>query len=146
MTMRSENLGSKDAAAASVSEARSPDLFTVMVVEDHADARELLEFALRGAGRCVFGAASGEEALELLAARRVDAAIVDIGLPHMDGFEVARRARERFGSGLLFLALTGYGQPEDRRAALEAGFDDHFNKPTDLSALGALLTSRDYAR
>jgi len=66
-------------------------------------------------------------------------ALVDIGLPDMDGYEVARELRRRFDSQLTLIALTGYGQPDDRRKALEAGFDLHLVKPVDPQQLFDLL-------
>jgi CheY-like chemotaxis protein len=65
--------------------------------------------------------------------------VVDIGLPLLDGYEVARRLREALGSGILLIALTGYGQPEDRQRAFAAGFDHHFTKPANPNELVRLL-------
>ena len=66
-------------------------------------------------------------------------ALVDIGLPRIDGYEVARRMREALGTDILLLALTGYGQPEDRARAAAAGFDLHLTKPVELATLELLL-------
>ncbi|MDZ7617788.1 MAG: response regulator, partial [Patescibacteria group bacterium] len=72
-----------------------------------------------------------------------DVALIDIGLPQIDGFELARRIRSRPAfNGTLLAALTGYGQPEDRRRALEAGFDVHLVKPLDFPQFFALLSER----
>src|SRR5206468_129052 len=95
----------------------------VLIVEDQADSREIMRIALESAGHVVFEAADGVAALE--AARRFmpDAAFVDIGLPIVDGYEVARRIRAMpNGLAMLLVAVTGYGQPEDRRRAEAAGF------------------------
>jgi two-component system CheB/CheR fusion protein len=73
---------------------------------------------------------------------RPAAAVVDIGLPVLDGYEVARRLREAFDGLIVLIALTGYGQPEDRSRALAAGFDHHLTKPADPGHLGPLRASR----
>jgi CheY-like chemotaxis protein len=79
-------------------------------------------------------------ALRAAEARPPQVALLDIGLPGMDGYELARRLRARYGPGTAVLvALTGWGQEEDRRRAQEAGFDHHLVKPVDLSDLRALL-------
>ena len=68
-----------------------------------------------------------------------EVALVDIGLPGFDGYEVARRLRDQLGKGIRLVALTGYGQPEDRDRARQAGFDDHLVKPVDPTQLNRLL-------
>jgi CheY-like chemotaxis protein len=72
-------------------------------------------------------------------AERPDVALVDIGLPGFDGLEMARRVRHAVGASIHLVALTGYGQPDDRRLALEAGFDAHLVKPVDPPALLAAI-------
>jgi len=112
----------------------------VLIVEDNDDNRESLVLLLEQLGHVPMAAADGPEALQRLTAGECDLAIVDIGLPQMDGYEVARRVRETGrGSGLYLVALTGYGQPEDRERARAAGFDDHVTKPVDLEVLERLL-------
>ncbi len=112
----------------------------VLVVEDGADAREALRLLLECSGHRVEVAADGRRGIELALAGRPDVALVDIGLPGVDGYEVARRVRaEPAGKGIRLIALTGYGQPEDVRRALEAGFDAHLTKPVDPDALAAVL-------
>ncbi len=92
------------------------------------------------AGHEVIEAEDGPGAIEMLAAGQPDVALVDLGLPGFDGFEVARRAREQdSGRALSLVALTGYGQTEDRRRALDAGFDRHLTKPVDPGVLLDLL-------
>ena len=86
-------------------------------------------------------AAEGIQALEIVRAKDPDVALVDIGLPGIDGYEVARRARAADGKRPLLIALTGYGQPEDRRRASEAGFDSLLVKPVDPAALSDLLAT-----
>jgi CheY-like chemotaxis protein len=111
----------------------------VLIVEDSADIRESLQELLEGLGHRVEAAADGEQALVRALAQRPDVALVDIGLPRIDGYEVARRMREALGTDVLLLALTGYGQPEDRARAAEAGFDLHLTKPVELDTLELLL-------
>jgi CheY-like chemotaxis protein len=114
---------------------------SIMIVEDNADARDALRLLLELDGHTVEAAADGAEALELATARDPDIALVDIGLPGIDGYEVARRLRQGHGKRPLLIALTGYGQPEDRRRATEAGFDALLVKPVDPTALSDLLVT-----
>ncbi|HET7342230.1 MAG TPA: response regulator [Methylomirabilota bacterium] len=114
---------------------------SILIVEDNADAREALRMLLELDGHAVEAAAEGVEALEIARAKDLDIALVDIGLPGIDGYEVARRVRARDRRRPLLIALTGYGQPEDRRRATEAGFDSLLVKPVDPSALSDLLAT-----
>ncbi len=115
----------------------------VLVIEDNADARETLTVALALAGHQVHDAADGVEGMALAAAVTPDVVLIDIGLPGLDGYEVARRLRARpEGRTALLVALTGYGREEDRRRAEEAGFDAHLVKPADPARLLALLAGR----
>ena len=113
----------------------------ILIIEDNADAAATLRSLLQLAGHRVRVARDGQEGLEALKARRADVALIDLGLPRIDGYEVARRAREMLEGQPrpLLIAVTGYGLPEDRRRTLEAGFDAHLVKPVDLAALRALL-------
>lgn len=113
----------------------------VVLVEDNDDSRETLKLLLQNAGYEVFTAADGEGGLELIRRVRPDTAIVDIGLPSMDGFELARQLRSDGGAGIHLVALTGYGQASDHTAALEAGFDEHVVKPLDPQAIERLMRS-----
>jgi len=116
----------------------------VLVVEDDDDTRGVLCFMLEAEGARVESAATGLAGVET--AERVSPQIVlcDIGLPDIDGMEVARRLRGNTAlSGTRLIALTGYGQAEDVRAAIEAGFDAHVTKPINLDQLMALLAPRD---
>ncbi|HUG36972.1 MAG TPA: ATP-binding protein, partial [Candidatus Limnocylindrales bacterium] len=116
----------------------------VLIVEDNADAREALRLMLVLTGHEVEEAADGPTALEKLAAYRPDVALIDVGLPRLDGYQVARLARQRDETRDLFLvALTGYGQEEDRRRALDAGFDRHLTKPMDFDALNDLMRAAE---
>jgi len=120
----------------------APRPLTILVVEDNADARATLEMLLEMEGHRVTGAENGAEALSR-AAGPLDVALIDIGLPDVDGYEVARRLRETpHGKAAYLVALTGYGQPEDRQRAMEAGFDTHLVKPVDPDDLVKLLARR----
>ena len=111
---------------------------TVLVVDDNADARVMLREILREAGHIVYEASDGPSAVEVAQTRRFDVALVDIGLPGLDGYAVARRLRTE-AAGTLLVALTGYGRPEDRERAFAAGFAHHIVKPVDPDALLAIL-------
>lgn len=103
---------------------------TVVVVEDNADSLEMLCSILRLAGAICHSARDGRSALALIDQVSPDVAILDVGLPHLDGLEVARRIRSNpRHSGIRLIALTGYGLPSDRQATAEAGFDHHLVKP-----------------
>jgi signal transduction histidine kinase/ActR/RegA family two-component response regulator len=119
----------------------------VLVVEDNADAREALRWLLESEGHSVRTARSWREAIELTLQSSPDVALVDIGLPEMDGYELARhlRATPR-GAAIRLVALTGYGRPEDRRRAQEAGFEVHLVKPIEPDDLMRLLASELPAR
>jgi CheY-like chemotaxis protein len=114
----------------------------VLLVDDNADALEMLASALGALGYQVETAPDGGAGLELARANPPEVAVLDIGLPVMDGFELARRMREdpRL-AGIRLVALTGYGQASDRQKALEAGFDVHLVKPIDVEALVEALSS-----
>jgi CheY-like chemotaxis protein len=112
----------------------------VLLVEDNEDAREGLRLVLERAGYVVSCAGDGPAAVQAFGSARPEIVLVDIGLPGFDGYEVARRIRsEPAGRDVLLVALTGYGQAEDRRAAENAGFDRHVVKPVEPPDLFALL-------
>ena len=114
---------------------------SILIIEDNADARDALRVLLELDGHAVEAAGDGQEALELARTKDPDIALVDIGLPGIDGYEVARRVRARDARRPVLIALTGYGQPEDRRRATEAGFDEMLVKPVDPAALAELLAT-----
>ena len=115
----------------------------VLVVEDNADAAESLAALLELQGHRVTCAGDGPSALQRVADFRPDVAILDIGLPGMDGYTLARLLRETPEThDCLLVALTGYGQPEDRTRALAAGFDAHLVKPVALAALERVIAER----
>ncbi len=111
----------------------------VLVVEDNEDARATMQLLLEMWGYTVETAADGQEGLDKALARPPAVAIVDIGLPKLDGYEVARQIRARSVGPPRLIAVTGYGQPEDRRQALAAGFDHHLPKPVNAEELAMLL-------
>ena len=112
----------------------------VLVVEDNADSRDVLCALLEREGFECQTAATGAAALERVDEFRPEVVILDLGLPELDGYEVARRIRANpEHAGLRLIALTGYGQAADRRATLQAGFDEHLVKPVHAEALFGVL-------
>ncbi|HSR99510.1 MAG TPA: GAF domain-containing protein [Kofleriaceae bacterium] len=107
----------------------------ILVVDDNEDAASLLGDMLRSIGHDVRVAHQPSQALAMLARFDVEVAILDIGLPEMDGYELAIAMRERLGSTARLIAVTGYGQDQDRARAEQAGFDAHFAKPVSLAQL-----------
>jgi signal transduction histidine kinase/DNA-binding response OmpR family regulator len=118
----------------------------VLVVDDHVDAAESLAQLLRMAGHEVHVAHSASAALEQCAVFEPEVVFLDIGLPGMDGYAVARRIRAEHGPDRpLLVALTGYGQDEDRKRSLDAGFDQHLVKPADPARLATLFATSKLA-
>jgi len=113
----------------------------ILIVEDNPDAGDSLRHLLELAGHRVHLATDGVAGLEALLSRPPEVALIDIGLPRMDGYELVRRARAAFAgrTAPLLVAVTGYGLAEDRDRALAAGFDEHLVKPVDPGALDELL-------
>lgn len=108
----------------------------VLIVEDHGDSRESLRILLEASGHRVDVAQNGFDGLEIALSKRPEIAILDIGIPGMDGYQVAREIRAAdAGKRIYLVALTGYGQPIDRRRALESGFNEHMVKPVDRDRL-----------
>jgi signal transduction histidine kinase len=113
---------------------------TVLLIEDNDDGREMMATMLASYGYQVLQASDGLEGVRIASAQLPDVALVDIGLPGIDGYEVARRLRADAGTrDIRLIALTGYGLAEDQRRVLEAGFDLHLVKPVELPALLAQL-------
>jgi PAS domain S-box-containing protein len=123
----------------------------VLVVDDNRDAATSMAWVLKFDGHMTHVVQSGEEALNAFETFKPDVVLLDIGLPQMDGYEVATRLRQASGGfGPLLIAVTGYGQADDRQRSKAAGFDYHLVKPVDISALLALCAgasngSRDFA-
>jgi PAS domain S-box-containing protein len=115
----------------------------IMVADDNDDAAQSLAMLLRSAGHEVVVANDGAEAVDLAARARPDLAILDIGMPRLDGYEVAAKLRQMpWGRDIGLVALTGWGQEHDKRRAAEAGFDVHVTKPLDPDALERLVETR----
>ena len=113
----------------------------ILLVDDNVDSCELCAIAFRRAGHTATTAHDGQDGLDAAHAGTFDIAVVDIGLPTVDGYEVARRLRSELGARCPYLiALTGYGRVEDRARALEAGFDEHLVKPVDIDRIIQLLS------
>jgi signal transduction histidine kinase/ActR/RegA family two-component response regulator len=112
----------------------------IMVVDDNADAADLLSSLLEGLGNTICVAHDASGALSMIDEFQPDLAVLDIGLPVMDGFELARRLRERPATrAVRLIALSGYAQPSDQRRATDAGFDAHLAKPIEIDALDAVI-------
>jgi signal transduction histidine kinase/ActR/RegA family two-component response regulator len=107
----------------------------VLVVEDNQDAREMLRMMLEIEGHRVHEAEDGPSGVEAARAVRPDVALIDIGLPGFDGYEVARRVRGEQGNSMRLIAVSGYGQAEDRQWSRDAGFDAHLVKPVAAEQL-----------
>lgn len=115
----------------------------VLVVDDYADAAELLAEALSMAGYQVSTVNDGVAAIELAAREPRGAAFVDIGMPGMDGYEVARQLRAQpSGRDMYLVALTGHSGDAEKRRSAEAGFDLHLVKPVDVTSVATLLEKR----
>jgi PAS domain S-box-containing protein len=110
----------------------------ILVIEDNADNREMMRILLETLGHEVHEASDGASGVELAVRLAPDVVLVDIGLPGLDGYEVARRIRAKL-RGVRLIAVSGYGQKEDRRRAFEAGFDDHLLKPVEAERLSSTL-------
>ena len=108
------------------------------MVDDSEDARDSLQLRLEAAGHAVHVAGDGIAGLDAAIGGKPDVAIIDIGMPGIDGYELARDIREQLHRDILLIALTGYGQAEDVRRAMAAGFDAHMVKPADFVELDAL--------
>jgi CheY-like chemotaxis protein/two-component sensor histidine kinase len=112
----------------------------ILVVDDNVDAAQMVAMLLQALGHDVAVEYDPLQALAAVRERRFDSFLLDIGLPGMDGHELARQIRQLPGAGdALFIALTGYGQDQDRQASREAGFHHHFVKPVDIGVLERAL-------
>ena len=124
-----------DGTAAAVAAGRR-----VMIADDNKDAADALGMLLQLAGHDVRVAHGGRAALAIAQTFRPEVALMDIGMPDMDGYEVAKKLRQQpWGGGIRLIALTGWGGEEDQRRALDAGFDQHMTKPVDPAWVESLL-------
>ena len=120
----------------------SPAERRILIVDDNRDSADSLAMLLEITGNKTYMAYDGVEAVEAIEKYRPEVVLLDIGLPKLDGHEVCRRVREQtWGKGILIIALTGWGQDDDRRKSEEAGFNGHLVKPVDYDNLLQLLNS-----
>jgi CheY-like chemotaxis protein len=118
----------------------SESVRSVLVVDDNRDAADSLAMLLQFEGCTVSTAADGAAALDAFDRMQPEIVLLDIGLPDIDGYEVARRIRSRQGPRrTMLIALTGWGQEQDKRLAAQAGFDEHLTKPVNLDLLRMLM-------
>ena len=114
--------------------------YCILIADDNDDALTTLDVLLKLDGHSVHAARDGEQAFELACECRPDVALLDIGMPRLDGYQLARKMRDQeWGKSTLLVAVTGWGQTEDRRRSLEVGFDAHLVKPLDFDQLRKLL-------
>jgi PAS domain S-box-containing protein len=138
LPVSTRQLGRHDAAPSAPDPA--PQRLRVLIAEDNADARDSLQLLIELAGHEVEAAEDGPGALEKIRAVMPDVAVIDIGLPGMDGYAVARAVRQDpVTRSVRLVALTGYGQADDKKRALDAGFDVHVAKPVDPEKLAGFL-------
>jgi CheY-like chemotaxis protein len=119
--------------------APGPRRLRILVADDERDAVSMLELILRDEGHEVRSVYDGQEVLEAVRSFQPEVVLLDIGMPKLTGYEVARRLRERYGGALLLIAVTGWKQGSDRILAQLAGFDHHLAKPYESQALVGLL-------
>lgn len=113
----------------------------ILVIEDNADLRDGLKRLLENVGHEVLSSPDGEDGVLKALARHPDVILIDIGLPKLDGYKVAERLRPELSPEVLLVAVSGYGSEQDRRRALDAGFDHHLTKPISLQAILDVLDS-----
>ncbi len=129
---------SKETIAAN---AKAAGAVKVLVVDDNEAAATMLSTLLKHNGHTTCVAYTGTEALAVATQEQPQVALLDIGLPDMDGYEVAKQLRAKFGSSIALVALTGYGQSDDKEKATAAGFDDHLVKPVSIVDVERALAS-----
>ena len=130
----------RDKAADNPIPATDPHYYRLLVVDDNEDAAESLAILLRVQGHDVMTAHDGPSALRVADLFRPALVFMDIGMPSMDGYEVARRIRATPElAGTVLVALTGWGQQEDRRRSIDSGFDHHVVKPVDPLTLTQIV-------
>jgi len=112
---------------------------TIVIVEDNVDVRDLLRLKLKRLGHSVEAVGDGDSGVRIIVEKRPDMALIDIGLPKMDGYQVAASVRSQLGGDIVLVAVSGFGQPEDNKKALDAGFDEHITKPAGVQDIEELL-------
>src|SRR5690606_31417258 len=124
------------------SDGMNEDSLCVLIVDDNRDSADLQATLLKHNGHSVRTAYDGTDALEVAAKFRPDVILLDIGLPEIDGYEVAYRVRQQPDlDGVVLVAMTGYGQPEDRQRSQAVGIDHHLVKPAEFAELQSILAS-----
>ena len=119
-----------------------PSDLRILVVDDNRDSAASLALLLNATGHEACTAYDGLEAIATAQQFRPDVVLLDIGLPKLNGYEACRRIREQpWGTDMVLIALTGWGQEDDRQQSREAGFNAHLVKPVDLAALQAMLAT-----
>ena len=113
----------------------------MLIAEDNADAAEMMEMMLVIKGYDVRVARDGTDAVAIAVTFKPQIVFLDIGMPLMDGYEAARRIRDLLGPGVSLIALTGWGQDEDKRRSREAGFDHHLTKPPEPEMVEQLIAN-----
>ncbi|HTO08653.1 MAG TPA: response regulator [Myxococcota bacterium] len=134
-SVQRQRVPASESAAAPGSDAPLASALPVLIVDDNRDAAESLAMVLRLRGYDTTVCHDGQEAVEVAQRRQPRIVLLDLGLPGLDGFEVCRRLREHGLDKVYIVAITGYGQDDDRRRSREAGFDEHLVKPVDPDAL-----------
>ncbi len=120
---------------------RQVNTANILVVDDYPDTAESTALWLQGLGHHVQIARDGHQAINIARRQKPDVVLLDLGLPGLDGYQVASTLRRELHQPFIIIAITGYGQDEDRRRAREAGCDYHFLKPIDLGILSTLLAA-----
>ena len=118
----------------------------VLVVDDYPDATQAMCMLFTQLGHCCRQATTGQRAIDEASAFQPDIVLLDIGLPDLSGYEVARTLRQLRGREIYIAALTGWGQPEDRARAIGAGFDLHILKPATAQILSGIISAAERCR
>jgi PAS domain S-box-containing protein len=130
---------SQDAQSSPVHAESAAVRYRILVADDNQDSAAVLSSLLSSEGHDVHAVHDGVKAVEAVQAFQPNVAILDIGMPGMNGYDAARKIRAQFGKGVVLIAVTGWGQEQDKQRSKEAGFDYHFTKPIDVSALEKIL-------
>lgn len=118
-----------------------PEQMRILVVDDNEDIASTLSMLLEASGHTAYVATDGQKGVEMAELLRPDAVLLDIGMPKLNGYEACRAIRDsEWGKDMLLIALTGWGQEDDRRRTREAGFNAHLVKPVDLATLDRVLS------